>query len=213
MTSNYAALSEEKDGNCLNIKLKEISGTEHNFSLEPDSTVGEFKKSIQAKLTHPVDRQRLIWRGRELLDSNAKIGTEFKGAGSDSVVVHLVVRSAAAASNRPAQPQQVHPQHRQTLPSSYQNRPLQTVKCPFCRIMVQFPVGSQMIRCSTCGGISRIQFAQERQKRCPKSGCNVTLAYRTNMQFVRCPKCVSTIETARWRVVQRGDAGDAKNNH
>mmetsp|Transcript_27922 Transcript_27922/g.54287 ORF Transcript_27922/g.54287 Transcript_27922/m.54287 type:complete len:205 (-) Transcript_27922:217-831(-) len=198
MSTAYGQLQEEKDGT-YTIKIKELSGKTHDFSVNQDGSVGELKKTIEAKLNHPANRQRLIWQGREFRDDASKFKEIFKGQESRSVVVHLVVRPAGSTNAPPPSTQSTQQAYR------HQQAAMQTVNCPFCRTMVQFPVGSRMIRCSSCGGISRIQVAQDVQKPCPTPTCRVTLAYKTNMQYVRCPKCVSTIETARWRVVQTGD--------
>jgi len=125
---------------------------------------------------------------------------EFKGNEGKSVVIHLVMRPASASTSSKVQKKKV------VSATRYQSRPMQTVQCPFCKTMVQFPVGSQMIRCSSCGGVSRIQVAQNRQRKCPNTRCKIVLSYKTNMPYIRCPSCVSTIETSRWRVVVFGDS-------
>eukprot|EP00472_Partenskyella_glossopodia_P014702 CAMPEP_0197523924 /NCGR_PEP_ID=MMETSP1318-20131121/8743_1 /TAXON_ID=552666 /ORGANISM="Partenskyella glossopodia, Strain RCC365" /LENGTH=191 /DNA_ID=CAMNT_0043076755 /DNA_START=49 /DNA_END=621 /DNA_ORIENTATION=+ len=190
----YQTLDDDKDGSGFTVKIKELSGKLHDFSLANDNNVGDLKKVIETKLGHQQARQRLIFRGRELRNDSSALSEEFKGLDTANVVVHLVVRPENA-SGTPLPDQKVTQVNAQPY---RQSRPMQTVRCPFCRTMVQFPMGSQMIRCSSCGGISRIQVAQEHQRTCPASGCNVRLAYRSNMEYVRCPKCVSTIDTARW---------------
>uniref|UniRef100_A0A7S3ZIG1 Ubiquitin-like domain-containing protein n=1 Tax=Lotharella globosa TaxID=91324 RepID=A0A7S3ZIG1_9EUKA len=153
MSTAYGQLQEEKDGT-YTIKIKELSGKTHDFSVNQDGSVGELKKTIEAKLNHPANRQRLIWQGREFRDDASKFREIFKGQESRSVVVHLVVRPAGSTNAPPPSTQSTQQAYR------HQQAAMQTVNCPFCRTMVQFPVGSRMIRCSSCGGISRIQVAQ-----------------------------------------------------
>uniref|UniRef100_A0A7S2X6C9 Ubiquitin-like domain-containing protein n=1 Tax=Lotharella oceanica TaxID=641309 RepID=A0A7S2X6C9_9EUKA len=198
MSTAYGQLQEEKDAG-YTIQIKELSGKTHDFPVGSNGTVGELKKTIEAKLNHPANRQRLIWQGREFRNDAAQFKDEFKSQEARSFVVHLVVRPAGSTNTPLPSTQTTQPAYR------YRQAPMQTVNCPFCRTMVQFPVGSRMIRCSSCGGISRIQVAQDVQKPCPTPTCRVTLSFKTNMQYIRCPKCVSTIETARWRVVKTED--------
>eukprot|EP00467_Chlorarachnion_reptans_P020501 CAMPEP_0114527938 /NCGR_PEP_ID=MMETSP0109-20121206/23911_1 /TAXON_ID=29199 /ORGANISM="Chlorarachnion reptans, Strain CCCM449" /LENGTH=168 /DNA_ID=CAMNT_0001709993 /DNA_START=70 /DNA_END=577 /DNA_ORIENTATION=- len=148
MASTYAALQEEKDGKGYAIKVKELGGEEMEFQMDMEDSVMDLKKLIEAKKPAAVlNRQRLIWMGREINDGKAKLGVVFKDAQNANIAIHLVIRKGDA-TNRPVPSSGAAAPIAMAQPS----RPMQTVKCPFCRITVQFPEGSQMIVAAIAGG-------------------------------------------------------------
>ncbi len=223
MSSAYSNLVDtERDDATYTIHCKMIDGNAYDFELKGSKTVGDLKQAINAKLSHDVKRQRLINKGRELRTDTEKLCQAFSNEPGTELTLHLVLRpvgvrggsSAAprgnAARSNAARGMGARGMGARAGPSRarqyIQRGPRQTVQCPFCRVVVQFAAGSRMIQCSSCGGISRIQapqnVPQNLQKSCPGAGCTTVLAYQRRDAFVRCPRCNSTIETARWRVVK-----------
>eukprot|EP00466_Bigelowiella_natans_P012507 jgi/Bigna1/68430/fgenesh1_pg.6_\ len=89
MATNYENLKEVKDSSAFSITIKEMSGKATDFEFDPDAhTIGDLKKVIESKLSHPVNRQRLIFMGKELRNAKIKLKDEFKDAGNSPVVVH-----------------------------------------------------------------------------------------------------------------------------
>eukprot|EP00954_Amorphochlora_amoebiformis_P021453 1346467-Amorphochlora_amoeboformis.AAC.2 len=84
----YTSLVDQKDSN-LTIKIKEMSGNTHDFPFSGMDTIGDLRKTLEAKLDAPATRQRLIWRGRELKEDSKTLGHVFKEEDSTTITVRV----------------------------------------------------------------------------------------------------------------------------
>lgn len=81
----------------LDINVKTIDGQNRSYSVPENYTVKQFKEKIATSLSIPIDRQRLIFQGRELKDTN--LLSEFD---VDGKTLHLVQRlPPTQTNNRP----------------------------------------------------------------------------------------------------------------
>ncbi|CAF0722755.1 unnamed protein product [Brachionus calyciflorus] len=81
----------------LDINVKTIDGQNRSYSVPDDYSVKQFKEKISTSLSIPVERQRLIFQGRELRDTN--LLSEFD---VDGKTLHLVQRiPPTQTGNRP----------------------------------------------------------------------------------------------------------------
>ncbi|KAI5189525.1 ubiquitin-like protein Nedd8 [Nematocida sp. AWRm77] len=69
------------------IKIKTLEGTEIQLKVDQKQKVGEIKKLLEEKEAISVEQQRLIYAGKQLIDTN-KI--EVYNIKSDEVI-HLVL--------------------------------------------------------------------------------------------------------------------------
>jgi hypothetical protein len=85
----------------LDIIVKTIDGQNRSYSVPDNYTVKQFKEKISSSMNIPIERQRLIFQGRELRDTN--LLSEFDVNGK---TLHLVQRAPpnTAASTGSSQP-------------------------------------------------------------------------------------------------------------
>jgi large proline-rich protein BAG6 len=80
----------------LEINVKTIDGQNRSFSIADDHTVRQFKEKISTSLEIPIDRQRLIFQGRELKDTSNLSEFDINGK-----TIHLVQRALPTSAQPP----------------------------------------------------------------------------------------------------------------
>jgi hypothetical protein len=83
----------------LRITVRKVTGDEAHLEVLETLKISELKQRIEAVFHIPLDRQRLIYLGRNLLNDNA---TMSEMGISDNTVVHLVERNAPAPGPAPS---------------------------------------------------------------------------------------------------------------
>ena len=75
----------------MTVRVRMTDGSEERFLVPTNAKVREVKQLIEQKRKIPTDRQRLVYRGKVLDDSNSLKGLGFQNEG----VIFCVVRSIA----------------------------------------------------------------------------------------------------------------------
>lgn len=83
----------------LEINVKTIDGQNRSYSVPEDYTVKQFKEKITSSLNIPVERQRLIYQGRELKDIQSLSEFDINGK-----TLHLVQRAPPTATDTNSTP-------------------------------------------------------------------------------------------------------------
>lgn len=85
------------------VRVKLLTNEVHDFVVDKNMKVAEFKTLISPKVNVPVDRMRIVFAGRQLMDD--KPLSEY--VNESGMVVHLIARTAPPPEQ--PQPQNIQP--------------------------------------------------------------------------------------------------------
>ncbi|KAF6264040.1 ubiquitin-like protein 1 [Scenedesmus sp. NREL 46B-D3] len=80
----------------MNLKVKLLDQSAHEVDVDANTPISDLKAVLEAALNVPINRQRLIFKGRVLRDESTlqELGVE------NGFTIHLVERSAEAGALR-----------------------------------------------------------------------------------------------------------------
>lgn len=102
-------------GNIRKVKTKTMDGGIESYEVAADMAIDDFKKIVETKTGIPLNRIRLIYRGR-VLEGPTKLSESIK---EDDEIIHLLAKNseAAQASQANASQPNSHRQPRQPAPA------------------------------------------------------------------------------------------------